>query len=182
MNNRLAEELNELLKGDFPAETVKIFREKLAEGELTRDENPRRHFCAFFAAYDQGNKKVFIGDHKKSGLWLFNGGHIDRGESLNETVKREISEEWGLDANDLIISAPSFLTLAEIDNPLKQTCRLHFDIWHFVKVNLNSFNPNQEKLLKEFHRVEWLDLKEAREKVIDPGTLEALDFIEKKLF
>ena len=178
IQNKLKNEISELLNS-LPSEEVAIkFRQKLEEGNLTRDEDPKVHFCAYFAACDYKSKQLFIGHHIKSGLWLFNGGHIDKGESLRETVKREINEEWGLDINDLNVGFPVLLTATDINNPTKQTCRVHLDIWHFVNVDKNNFNPDPLKLAEEFYVAEWMDFKKARQVVSDKSTLKAIDFIE----
>lgn len=182
MNNKLAQEIEKLLDLPFPEETILAFKDNLKDSKLTRDENPENHFCAYFAAYDSKSKKLFIGHHIKSGLWLFNGGHIDKGETLRETVEREIGEEWGLDINSLNIGEPSFISTAEINNPTKQTCRLHLDIWHFINVNIDTFKPDPLKLAEEFHSVEWVGLDKARQIITDKGTLQALDFIDKNYF
>lgn len=182
MSKQLVQEIEELLDKAVSEEVALIFQERLKDKALTRDENAESHFCAYFAACDYKNKQLFIGHHIKSGLWLFNGGHIDKDETLFETVKREIEEEWGLDASNLEVGSPALLTIAEIDNPTKQTCKLHLDVWHFINVDKNDFNPDPSKIAEEFHSVEWLDLREARKIITDPGTLQALDFIEANYF
>jgi len=182
MKTQLAQEIENLLDKAVSPEVALLFKENLEGGKLTRDENQTHHFCAYFAGCDYKNKLVFIGHHKKSGLWLFNGGHIDEGEILSEAVKREIDEEWGLDIKDLNVSEPSLLTIAEINNPTKQTCRLHLDIWHFVNAEKDYFNPNQEKLAEEFHLTEWMDIEKARKVVTDKGALQALNYIEANCF
>jgi 8-oxo-dGTP pyrophosphatase MutT (NUDIX family) len=182
MSKQLVQEIEELLDKAVSEEIALIFKKRLRGGDLTRDENAESHFCAYFAACDYKNKQLFIGHHIKSGLWLFNGGHIDRGETLSETVKREINEEWGLDANDLKVGEPALLTIAEIDNPTKQKCRLHLDVWHFIDVCKDEFAPNPSKIAEEFHSVKWMDLTEARQMITDPGTRQALDFIEANYF
>lgn len=182
MNKQLAQEIENLLDKAASADIALIFKNRLGGGDLTRDENPESHFCAYFAACDYKNKQIFIGHHIKSGLWLFNGGHIDKGETLSETVNREIGEEWGLDANELKIGEPSLLTIAEINNPSKQKCRLHLDIWHFIDVDKDTFNPDPLKIAEEFHAARWIDLTEARQIITDPGNIQALDFIEANYF
>ncbi len=158
------------------------FIKRLMKGRLTRDENPESHFSTYFAAYDLSARQIFIGLHKKAGLWLFNGGHIDKGELIRQTLTREINEEWGIDSNDLEIKSPAFLTITEIDNPSKQSCRIHYDLWHFISVDKNYFNPEKEKLLQEFHEAGWKSLKEAKDLIRDRNTLKAIDFIEKNYF
>ena len=82
----LADELKELLKNKTSIEIIPRFLERFSMGNLTRDEDNKSHFCAYFAAYDPNAKEVFIGHHKKSGLWLFNGGHIDKDENLKQKL------------------------------------------------------------------------------------------------
>lgn len=182
MKNKLVQEIEDLLDKAVSEEVALIFKERLKDKALTRDENSESHFCAYFAACDYKNKQLFIGHHIKSGLWLFNGGHIDKDETLLETVSREIGEEWGLDASDLEVGSPALLTIAEIDNPTKQKCKLHLDVWHFINVDKNNFNPDQLKVAEEFHTTKWIDLTEARQIITDPGTRQALDFIEANYF
>ena len=179
MADRLTLEIEKLLDNTSSAAGVALkFKQALQIGKLTRDENPESHFCAYFAACDYKSKQFFIGHHRKSGLWLFNGGHIDKDETLRETVGREINEEWGLDINNLSVGAPALLTITEINNPTKQKCKVHFDIWHFVNVNKENFEPDPIKLAEEFYFVEWMSLAEARKVVTDRSTRQALDFIE----
>lgn len=183
MENKLVQEIRKLLSDILSNEEVILkFKKNLAGGKLTRDENPENHFCAYFAACDYKSKQFFVGHHIKSGLWLFNGGHIDKNETLRETVAREIDEEWGLDINDLKVEAPALLTTTEINNPTKQKCRLHLDIWHFIDVDKNKFKPDPLKLAEEFHSVEWIGLERARQLITDKSTLSAIDFIEANYF
>jgi 8-oxo-dGTP pyrophosphatase MutT (NUDIX family) len=182
MINCLELELKKLLDGHFPGPVVALFKQKLLAGKLTRAEDPADHFCVYFAACDYKAKQVFIGRHIKSDLWLFNGGHIEEGEILREAVAREIGEEWGLDAGTFNIGEPAFLTVTRINNQSKRPCRTHFDIWYFINIDQNSFKPNSLKLAEEFYVAKWMNLAEAREKVINIETLSALDFIEKNYF
>lgn len=180
--NKLADEIKELLNNQaFDREIVAKYSDRLKEGYLTIQENPKSHFCVYFAAYDPEVKEIFIGHHKKSGLWLFNGGHIDEGEIIRETLEREIGEEWGMKASDFKTKNPELLTITEIDNPAKQTCKRHYDIWHFISVEKNNFNPNPNKLAEEFHEVRWIKSEKAKEMVIDLGTLKGIDFISSNL-
>jgi hypothetical protein len=71
------------------------------------------------------------------------------------------------------------LTVTSINDPVKQRCKAHFDIWFFVNLSKFDFNPDREKLAKEFYQTRWMSPMEARKLVIDPNTLEALIKIEK---
>lgn len=183
----MSENLNEILAGEIlhllsdDGEMASEFRKRLGEGSVTRAENPATHFGVYFAALDSRAKKVFIGHHKKSGLWLFNGGHLDLGENFRTAVEREIGEEWGVDANTFRIEKPELLTIASIENP-NHLCKFHFDVWHFIDVDMNAFNPDPVKLAEETHETRWLDLDEARQVAFADETIEGFNFIEKNYF
>ncbi len=54
-----------------------------------------------------GQKKD--GDMPHSGVWHFLGGHVDKGEQLDDAIKREVKEETGLDVEvHQIIDAMTF--------------------------------------------------------------------------
>lgn len=173
----LAKEIQNLVETKFVNSVVAgKFLRRLQEGNLTRDENPLTHFGVYFAGFDQKIKKVFVGLHKKSDLWLFNGGHIDQGELLRETLAREMEEEWGFVHPEAETLDPSLLTITEITSE-KQICRLHYDIWYFIPVNKVNFSPDKSKLAKEFHKIKWVSFAEARKTITDSNTLMALNKI-----
>ena len=182
MSKRLVARLKKLARSTGGEEKVrKEFIRRAEEGALTRDEDPKTHFCVYFAAYDPENQQVFIGHHKKSGLWLFNGGHIDEGELPLEALEREVKEEWGENVHLNGDYEPSLLTITEINNPTKQKCRLHYDIWYFIPLSERSFTPDESLLVKEFHQTSWKTMNEAKCLIEDVNTLTALTKIEKLL-
>ncbi|MFH0863958.1 MAG: NUDIX domain-containing protein [Candidatus Gottesmanbacteria bacterium] len=157
------------------------FLERTQGGNLSREENPLSHFCVYFAAYDPSAKQVFIGHHIKSGLWLFNGGHFEKGENPKEALKREIKEEWGTNVNFPKIPKPELMTLTKIEHPEKQICRYHYDIWYFFSFNKNQFLPDNNLLAKEFYQIGWKSILNARKLIRDPNTLIALVKVEEML-
>jgi 8-oxo-dGTP pyrophosphatase MutT (NUDIX family) len=181
MTERLIEQLRGIVDDSIcNPEVGREFLRRLNEGKLTRDENPESHYCVYFAAYDPETGEVFVGHHIRSGLWLFNGGHIDERETPAETLVREAMEEWGQKWQTEEVPEPSLLTITEIDNP-KQTCRRHYDIWYFLPVNKSTFKVDDDRLAKEFHEIGWKSIAEARALITDPNTLEAVDMIGTKL-
>jgi len=180
MSYQLEDHLKQWIsEGISSNEVAQKFLTRVREGKLTRDENSESHLCVYFAAYDPTAQKVFIGHHKKSGLWLFNGGHIDQGESPEQALEREIGEEWGILMSSSEIGNPLLLTITPINNPTKQLCRSHYDIWFFVKLKGVDFNPDQAKLDTEFHQTKWANASEAKKLVTDPNTLDAIIKIEQ---
>ncbi len=144
-----------------PLNLKQQFLDRLEKGNLTRDENAASHFCAFFAPFDPDTKEVFIGHHIKGDRWLFNGGHLDLGETPLQTVKREMQEEWGNEIGHHQILEPNLITITHIDSP-SQTCKTHFDLWFFVQLNKDQFKPNPKLLAEEFHQWGWKSEAEAR--------------------
>ena len=179
MSERFIESINEITSGISNSPITSEFINRAKEGQPTRDENPYSHFCVYFAGFDPEAKKVFIGHHKKSGLWLFNGGHIDKGENPKEALEREMGEEWGLRIALDVIGEPKLLTITPIDRPEKQKCRIHYDIWFFVPLLKNTFVPDQSLLDTEFYTTGWKSIEEARNLITDPNTLKAIDEFEK---
>lgn len=174
-------EIKNLLVTEAADSVPAQYRERIGKGDLSRDEDPATHLCVYFAALDSRAREVFLGHHKKSGLWLFSGGHLDAGENLRQAAVREIGEEWGLDAAGLSIGEPELLTITPIENAA-HPCRRHFDVWYFIDVAEENFRPDLAKLAAEAYGMCWFNLEEARQVVTDPNTRTALDFIEKKYF
>jgi len=61
-----------------------------------------RRYCFVVSAYAVREGKVLLLKHKKLGLWLAPGGHIDEGETPDEAALRELKEEAGLDADFVV--------------------------------------------------------------------------------
>jgi len=182
MKDNQTTELRGIIETAAPDESIKkSFLERIERGAITKDENPENHFCVYFAAFDPKEKMVFIGHHKKSGLWLFNGGHMDRDETPLQSLRREVGEEWGKNVEIKNIPAPSLLTITEIENRPVQACRRHYDVWFFMPAVKDHFEPDEKLLATEFYQNGWKTLKEASDLIKDPGTLIALDYLGKIL-
>lgn len=174
MTNNPAEQLIEIVKYFPENETTRAFLTRIQDGLLSRHENPESHFCVYFAAHDPTTKELFIGHHKKSNLWIFNGGHLDKGESPKNSVAREMKEEWGIVEG---VDNPSLLTITSPNNP-GHPCRQHFDVWYFISVNRHSFHPDPAKLSSEFYKTRFATPNEARHSITDYNTLRAINLIE----
>lgn len=172
--SNLADEIRNLASGDM-ADTAILsrFLERAKEGKFTRDENPISHYCAYFLPYNKKTKQVFMVHHKKSGLWLSPGGHIDRGEILMQTLNREIEEELGVKNKIRKEIKPFLLTITPIANSV-QPCREHLDIWYRFETDSSEFNVDP----REFHATKWVTIDEARKIVTDKPNMEMLDRME----
>ncbi len=150
------------------------FLERLQEGNFTRDENPKSHYCVYFLPYNAKTKQVFIIHHKKSGLWLSPGGHIDQGELPIQTLNREIGEELGIKYMAGESIRPFLLTIVHII-PWKRPCEEHLDIWYRIPTDGSEFRIDPS----EFHATKWATIEEARQLITDAPNREALDVMEK---
>lgn len=119
---------------------------------VAKPDVPPRHLVSYFALVDSRERRVLLVDHRNAGLWLPGGGHVEPGEHPAETVRRELSEELGLEAG-LLHPAPLFLTVT-ITVGLTAG---HTDVslWYALRGDSARpvrFDPG------EFHGVRWFDL------------------------
>jgi len=156
------------------AATYQAYQQKLAAGLPTRDEDPADHFCAYFLPYNPATKKVFIVHHKKSGLWISPGGHVDKDETILAALNREINEELGVKDFFKELVMPFLLTITPIENKV-QPCKTHYDVWYLVPTDGSDFNIDP----REFLDTKWMTFAEAEKIVTDPANLQALAKIKK---
>src|SRR3989344_7239198 len=156
-------------------DTYGRFLKKLEERALTRDENPQTHLCVYFLPYNFKSKKVFIVHHKKSGLWLSPGGHIDKGEEILKTLNREIEEELGVKNYFQDTPLPFLFTIIPISSKIRQ-CTTHYDMWYLMHTDGANFEIDPS----EFYDTKWMTLEEARKIIVDSTNLQALEAVARK--
>lgn len=170
------EAIEKILKEIDASEDVKQqYVNRLAEGNIVRDENQISHFCSYFLPYRLSDKKVFLEAHKKSGLWLSPGGHIDPGETPGEAAEREMKEELEIEQ---LVDEAKLLTVTHIKRDVR-FCAVHYDIWYFVPVDDRILPTRKEG---EFDDARWFTLDEAKKVLVDENNLKALNFVEKNIF
>jgi len=133
-----------------------LFRGKIAD-------TPNIHLVSYFVVANPEMDQLLLVDHKKAGLWLPPGGHVEPGEDPKETVKREAMEELGIEAQ-FLSEIPILLTVAQtIGNVAPHT---DVSLWYLIKVNINQayvYDPN------EFHTVCWFPLEHIPFQKSDPN-------------
>jgi len=127
--------------------------------------------------FHKEDKKIYyLLLHYQSGHWDFPKGHIEKGEGLEETAKREIEEETGL--RDI-----------EITEGFKEIIKYFFkaegkNILKFVTFFLVETKTKEVKISYEHIGYKWLSYEEALEQLTFKNAKEILkkasDFLSGK--
>ena len=165
----LHQELAQYLDKCYDDTVRAAYEQKLKEEFLVRDENIHSHCCVYFVPFDPSTQHLLIGAHKKSGLWLMPGGHIDAGENLLTTLNREITEELGVHNFFTCLPEPFLLSLTHIVNDVRP-CQEHFDIWFIMETDGADMVVGDT----EYHEVRWVSIAEAKALTTDPANQQAL--------
>ena len=134
-----------------------------------------RHFTATTIIVHK--KKVLLHLHKKLGIWIPVGGHIDRDELPQETALREIKEETGLEVklynpdkqiemgNVKQLFRPMHILLENI-NPFHQ----HIDFIYYATANTFEVSPQDG----ETNNLRWFTPDEIKKFEGAPDNVKAL--------
>jgi len=116
---------------------------------IIKPATPDPHLVAYFLLLDPLQGKVLLVDHKKVGLWLPTGGHVELDEYPKETVEREVFEELSIQA-DFLLSNSFFLTVTKT---VGQTAG-HTDVsfWCLLNGSANKAYCFDEE---EFSQIRW---------------------------
>ncbi len=115
---------------------------------------PPQHLVAYFVLYDALCEKLLLVDHKKAGLWLPGGGHVEPEEHPQTTVSREAMEELQIKAN-FCFTEPLFLTVTEtVGSP-----PTHIDISLWYLLAGDSTQPLWFDS-EEFYQIWWFAVRE----------------------
>lgn len=136
---------------------------------IYRDQSPQEHLCAYFPLITTDRKKIFLVHHRKSGLWLPNGGHVEKGETLEETVEREFKEELGI----ALESKPVPFLIGRITTVGKTAGHIHNDIWFRIFIDqATRFKLKPSK--REFFKWDWFALEKAAQTSGEPDVKRAV--------
>ena len=127
-----------------------------------------KSFGAVVLRKDQGRLQVLLIKHINGGHWAFPKGHVERGETEEQTALREIKEETGL---TVMLDTNYRKTVTY--SPKKDVVK---DVVYFVAVAKDGQRTAQES---EISRIRWTDADRAadfvsfeNDKVILLGALE----------
>lgn len=129
---------------------------------IQKPANPPIHLVSYFLVIDPENQSVLLVDHKKAGLWLPSGGHVEKDEHPRYTVERECVEELGIHA-EFLLDEPLFLTASQTVG----TTAGHTDVslWYLLKGNSTQAIDFDKD---EFHEIRWFNLNDIPYDRTDP--------------
>lgn len=120
---------------------------------LRSPATPPRHLVSYFALVDPTARRVLLVDHRKAGLWLPSGGHVEEDEHPRTTVEREAEEELGISAV-FLFPEPLFLTVTETVG--STAGHVDVSLWYVLRGDCQKTLTFDAE---EFHRVEWFPLE-----------------------
>ena len=134
---------------------------------VRKPDIPPMHLVSYFVVLDASNGRLLLVAHRKAGLWLPPGGHVEPGEDPWSAVVRECQEELGIPATPAPLTGerPFFLTVTETRGP-----GVHTDVslWYLLSTDADSITSYDEE---EFDAIRWLTAAEVLEEsveVLDP--------------
>ena len=137
------------LEQDHINETLLWIRSGASLYRIEKPDVPFKHLVSYFVVLDEKSKKVLLVDHKKSGLWLPPGGHVEFNESPKKTVKRECLEELGIKAE---FWSPMPLLLTSTMTVGSTAGHVDVSLWYVVKgIFGQTFCFDQN----EFQGIKW---------------------------
>ncbi|MFD3430266.1 NUDIX domain-containing protein [Nocardia fluminea] len=132
---------------DWLAETTDVYRR-------IRPATPSPHLVSYVVLVDPTRRGIYLGVHRKSGLHLPMGGHLDPGEHPFAAARREAREELGVDPTfDVVEQRPLFVTMTSTVGPTAG----HVDVslWVVARGDRAAhYDPHPD----EFDGGRWWDL------------------------
>jgi 8-oxo-dGTP pyrophosphatase MutT (NUDIX family) len=121
-----------------------------------RADDPPQHLVAYFLLYDQAQHELLLVDHKKAGLWLPSGGHVEPDEPPHVTVQREVTEELGVTAHFFTSDVPPIPLFVTVTPTVGSVAR-HVDVslWYVLRGDAGRL-PWYDA--GEFYQVAWFAL------------------------
>ena len=147
-------------------------------------EGADRDFTASIYVVKDG--KVLLLMHKKGGMWLQPGGHIDGNELPHEAALREVEEETGFEVNLINIGDQNDYEEESVDLPVPfkvNTHKIKKGHWHCDFAFLAEVEEKKEASHSHEHEgLKWFskeDLKKQDSKIPENVKKTALEAIGK---
>ena len=137
---------------------------------VAKPDIPNKHLVSYFVVLDHLCEKILLVDHKKAGLWVPAGGHVEVNEDPKETVRREVQEELGIEA-EFLFEDPLFISITKTVG--LTAGHMDVSLWYILKGDSCSQLDFDQK---EFHGIRWFNYHEIPYDRSDPHLQR---FIEK---
>lgn len=132
-----------------------------SSAQLYRIESPAtpaQHLVCYIVLVDREAQMVLLGAHKKAGLLLPSGGHLDPLEAPWDAAKREAQEELGSNFDPLFGKNPFFISIVEAIG-IAPT-HVDVDLWYVLRADSSLGIPKGEEFDTEFASASWLSFRE----------------------
>ena len=123
-------------------------------------DTPNKHACFYGILVDKrsGVTKLALFEHKKSGLILPPGGHLDANETPFECVKREMYEELGITESEVTFPQKPFY-LSTLDT---STSGFHIELWYLIDVDKDLDFTRGVDYFAEYTSHDWYTIDEIK--------------------
>ncbi|GIH76057.1 NUDIX domain-containing protein [Planobispora longispora] len=121
---------------------------------------PEPHLVSYFVALNS-REEVLLVAHRKAGLWLPSGGHVEPGETPWAAVVRECQEELHIPAvpSPLAGDRPFFITVTRTRGEGSHT---DVSLWYVLDIETISSYDREE-----FAGIKWLTLPQVLDEPIE---------------
>ncbi|MFK0171625.1 NUDIX domain-containing protein [Streptomyces sp. NPDC090306] len=119
---------------------------------VRKPDVPPMHLVSYFVVRDHARGRQLLVAHRKAGLWLPAGGHVEPGEDPWAAVVRECCEELDIEATASSITGehPLFLTVTETRGQGPHT---DVSLWYLLDADADSVTSYDQR---EFDAIRWL--------------------------
>lgn len=119
---------------------------------VRKPDVPPVHLVSYFVVLDERRGELLLVAHRKAGLWLPSGGHVEPMEDPWDTVVRECREELFIDAVPSVVAGrqPFFLTVTQTRGQGRHT---DVSLWYVLRADVGSVGAFDED---EFSAIKWL--------------------------
>lgn len=149
-----------------------------------------RRYCLVATAYVVRDGKTLLLKHKKLGMWLPPGGHVEPGETPDEGVRREVREETGLEIDFVAPPRAPVMNNGRVES-LHEPQRVqveeipghnhHLDLVYFTAARPGSKEViNHESDEMRWHDAEELGGAHLNEEIRESGR-DAIRFVTERL-
>lgn len=131
------------------------------------------HFTASAFVLSPDHRELILIHHKKLGLWLQPGGHVDETDAdLESAARREVAEEVGLGVLEPLMTCGELfdVDIHAIPAHQREPAHEHFDVRFAFVARTRDFQVSEEVA-----EVRWVALAEASAATSDRSVLRAVE-------